>query len=57
MRSRISSWANGCCKVEPSIFKPCDSASATTGELRKFALQYAEDKEAFSETFAFQRKK
>jgi hypothetical protein len=31
--------------------------SATTEELRKFALQYAEDKEVFSETFAFQRKK
>jgi hypothetical protein len=31
--------------------------SATTEELRKFAMQHAEDKEAFSETFAFQRKK
>jgi len=31
--------------------------SATTEELRKFALQHAEDKEACSETFAFRRKK
>jgi len=31
--------------------------SATTADLRKFALQHAEDKEAFSETFAFRRKK
>jgi len=31
--------------------------SATTEDLRKFAMQHAEDKEAFSETFAFQRKK
>lgn len=31
--------------------------AAKTDELRKFALEYAEDKEAFSESFAFQRKK
>jgi hypothetical protein len=29
--------------------------SAATEDLRKFALQHAEDKEAFSDTFAFQR--
>jgi len=31
--------------------------SATTEDLPRFAMQHAEDKEAFSETFAFQRKK
>ncbi len=31
--------------------------TATTEELRKFALEHAEDKDAFSEAFAFQRKK
>jgi hypothetical protein len=30
---------------------------ATTKELRKFALQHAEDRKAFAEPFAFQRKK
>jgi hypothetical protein len=30
--------------------------SATTEDLRKFVLQHAEDKEAFSDSFAFQRK-
>jgi hypothetical protein len=48
---------NGSCKVEQSILSPATVLSATTDKLRKFALQYAEDKEAFSETFAFQRKK
>ena len=31
--------------------------SATTDELRKFALAHAEDTEAFSEAMVFQRKK
>lgn len=31
--------------------------SASTEELRKFALDHADDKDAFSESFAFQRKK
>jgi len=31
--------------------------AASTEELRKFALEHADDKGAFSENFAFQRKK
>jgi hypothetical protein len=31
--------------------------SATAEDLRKFAIQHAEDQQAFSKTFAFQRKK
>ena len=31
--------------------------SANTEDLRKFALEHAEDQDAFSEVFAFQRKK
>ncbi len=31
--------------------------SANTQDLRKFVLEHAEDQDAFSETFAFQRKK
>jgi hypothetical protein len=31
--------------------------AASTEELQKFALEHADDKDAFSENFAFQRKK
>jgi hypothetical protein len=31
--------------------------TATTEQLREFALEHAEDQDAFSEAFAFQRKK
>jgi hypothetical protein len=31
--------------------------AASTEELQKFALEHADDKDAFSEHFAFQRKK